>query len=138
MKTTNSLIANWVKLGVANHWIARATDPFFDENSFRECTTVDELAEFLSRGNWCVGTAFFYKDICFINQVNGGGEWLTIKGKVPFESISIPSYNETEEETIARVHEYIGIFEQRTEMELACKYINWMTGEDTRDVGVTF
>lgn len=53
----------------------------------------DILREFFEAGNWCLGQAIIYGDICFIQQVNGGDEWLTIKrfpdGNIDgFESIS--------------------------------------------------
>jgi hypothetical protein len=42
----------------------------------------------LSHGNWCVGSAFFLCDLCFIEQQAGAGEWLVIKQNIPFESVS--------------------------------------------------
>lgn len=53
----------------------------------------DILREFFESGNWCLGQAIIYKELCFIQQVNGGDEWLTIKrfpnGNIEdFESIS--------------------------------------------------
>jgi hypothetical protein len=82
------LIPTWIRIGRKNHWISRACDPPFDKDSFYECKTLDELAEKLAKGNWCLGQAFYYKNLCFINQVNGGDEWLTIRDDLPFESIS--------------------------------------------------
>jgi hypothetical protein len=32
-----------------------------------------------SRPDWCRGVAFYRGDLCFINQVEGGSEWLVIK-----------------------------------------------------------
>lgn len=79
----------WIMLGRANPWIAGAYDPPFTRNSFYQCKTVEELKEKFKFANWCLGQAFYYKDICFINQVNGGGEWLTIRYNIPFESITM-------------------------------------------------
>jgi len=81
-------IPAWLKIGNTKSWIARACDPFFDEDSFAECKTVDYLIEKFKHGNWSIGTAFYYQDLCFINQVNGGDEWLTIRRDLSFESVS--------------------------------------------------
>jgi hypothetical protein len=35
-----------------------------------------------------LGQAFFLGDLCFIQQVGGGDEWLVIKENVAFESVS--------------------------------------------------
>ena len=42
----------------------------------------------MAHGNWCLGQAFHVGDLCFIQQVGGGDEWLTIKEGTAFESIS--------------------------------------------------
>ena len=63
-----------------------------NENS---CIVVDELKKiykFFKHGNWCLGQSVIYRELCFIQQVDGGDEWLTIKNfgdeAVAFESIS--------------------------------------------------
>lgn len=81
-------IPAWLKLGRANPWIKCADDPRFAERSFYECDTLGELREWLDHGNWSLGQAFSYHDLCFINQVDGGDEWLTIRHGIAFESIS--------------------------------------------------
>lgn len=86
--TDNPLIRTWVEIGRENYWIARAYDPEFDENSFYECQSVSQLIEKLEHGNWSVGSAFYYKDLAFINQVDGGDEWKVIRGDKAFESWS--------------------------------------------------
>lgn len=78
----------WLELGRKNSWIGRATDPEFTLDSFYECKTVEHLMEMFERGNWCLGEAFYFRDLCFINQVDGGDEWYTIRQNVPFESVS--------------------------------------------------
>jgi hypothetical protein len=82
------LIAAWLEIGHANPWICTADDPAFTEASFHECSSVEELRGKLEHGNWCLGQAFTYRDIAFINQVDGGDEWLTIRHGIAFESIS--------------------------------------------------
>ncbi|OVE79479.1 hypothetical protein BVY01_02410 [bacterium I07] len=81
-------IQTWIRIGLQNPWIAGAYDPEFKEKSFYECHTVEELKEKFLHGNWCLGQAFFYQNICFINQVNGGDEWLVIRDDIPFESFT--------------------------------------------------
>jgi hypothetical protein len=86
--TKGDLVHVWLLIGCKNHWIRHAYDPPFTERSFRECATEDELIAQLRHGNWCLGQAFYLRNLCFIQQVEGGDEWLVIRGDVPFESIS--------------------------------------------------
>lgn len=79
----------WYKLGMANTWICKAHDPEFRRDAFVECKSIDYLINRMEHGNWCLGTAFFYRDICFINQDDGGSEWLVIRKGIVFESWSI-------------------------------------------------
>ncbi|GAA2812955.1 hypothetical protein [Saccharopolyspora taberi] len=78
----------WLRIGRDNQWIKYADDPPFTAESFHRCETKRELKEKLAHGNWCLGAAFYYKDLCFINQDDGGDEWLTIRYGIPFESIT--------------------------------------------------
>jgi hypothetical protein len=43
---------------------------------------------------WSLGTALYYQDLCLINQVDGGDEWLTIRHGVAFESITFGPFIE--------------------------------------------
>ncbi|MEV6831201.1 DUF3846 domain-containing protein [Amycolatopsis sp. NPDC051102] len=79
----------WYQLGLENPWISSADDPPFTRNSFVGCYSVDELEERIGHGNWAIGTAFYYRDLCFINQVEGGDEWLTIRHGIAFESMTL-------------------------------------------------
>jgi len=85
---TINLIKEWIKIGNHNIWISEAEDPSFSINPCDECKSWEEIIEKLNQGNWCNGQAFYYKNFCFINQVNGGDEWLVIRGNIAFESIS--------------------------------------------------
>ena len=90
------------KLGMKNGWCsgryAREDGDYIVEedrlnrNSFSVIDDVDTLKAFFRCGNWCLGSAVIYKKLCFIQQVDGGDEWLTIKdfegGAIAFESIS--------------------------------------------------
>jgi hypothetical protein len=82
------LILKWIECGKANPWIREASDPPFNTQSFHECQTDEELLDKFAHGNWCLGQAFHVGNLCFIQQVDGGDEWLTIKDGTPFESIS--------------------------------------------------
>jgi hypothetical protein len=82
------LVATWLAIGQANRWIRRAWDPPFTRASFVARVDAAELGTRLAHGNWCLGQAFFLGDLCFIQQVGGGDEWLVIKQSVAFESAS--------------------------------------------------
>jgi hypothetical protein len=51
------------------------------------------LRAFFEHGNWATRQGVQYRDLIFVNQVNGGDEWWTLKldgrNLVPFESITI-------------------------------------------------
>jgi hypothetical protein len=81
----------WEKIGLANLWIKEAYDPPFNKDMIVECKTLDYLIQMFEHGNWSLGTGFYYKDLCFINQDDGGDEYLTIRRGVSFESISCRS-----------------------------------------------
>jgi len=53
---------------------------------------VDMLERFFAHGNWAIRAAVQHHDLIFVNQVNGGDEWWTIKidgdSLVAFESIT--------------------------------------------------
>ena len=78
----------WLELGRANPWVSRAVDPPFADTSFSQCETLDELLNRFEHGNWALGSAFYLGDLCFIQQNDGGDEWLTIKQEIAFESVS--------------------------------------------------
>ena len=59
-----------------------------------KCNTLEELAKAFLHGNWSIRACFTYKNLAFVNQINAGDEWLTIKkfddGKMlSFESITM-------------------------------------------------
>ena len=82
------IIDTWLDIGQRNSWISQAWDPPFIRSSFSRCESVEELKEKLERGNWCLGQAFYYENICLINQINGGDEWRVIRDGIAFESIT--------------------------------------------------
>jgi hypothetical protein len=92
----NELIPIWHMIGIMNPWISEAVDPEFDYDSFSECASFEELYDKVSRGNWCLGRAFYHKNICLINQINGGDEWMVIKDDVDFESFTVGAMTKEE------------------------------------------
>lgn len=98
-----SQLRTFLRIGRQNPWIREANDPPFTELSFHVCEDEDELVERLLHGNWCLGQAFVLGDLCFINQVDGGDEWLTIKGNTAFESITMQTHSETRGAAEARL-----------------------------------
>jgi hypothetical protein len=81
-------LETWLALGLANPWIRRACDPPFTRRSFTQCSDAADLKARLEHGNWCLGSAFYVGDLCFIEQAAGAGEWLVINQNVAFESAS--------------------------------------------------
>lgn len=116
-------LAWWVAIGQQNTWIAEAIDPPFTVLSFHFCRDIRELAERLLHGNWCLGQAFVLGEICFINQVNGGDEWLTIKGKTSFESITMQTFNESHEEAETRLFRTVERIQRATEKQ--CRKLDY-------------
>ena len=81
------LLDRWLEIGRRNSWIRLVHDPPFSEKSFHCCRDKDELKDKLQQ-TWCLGQAFYLGNLCFINQDEGGGEWLVIRGELPFETVS--------------------------------------------------
>ncbi|MCG8416620.1 MAG: ATP-binding protein [Proteobacteria bacterium] len=79
--------ATWLAIATRNPWLQRCWDPTVSE-SMHECHSAEELWLRFQRGNWALGTAFVLGDVCFINQVNGGDEWLVIRRGLAFESMT--------------------------------------------------
>lgn len=90
----DELRETWYKIGQDNPWIKTATDPPFTRDSFVGCYSVEELAESMSGTMWAIGTAFYYRDLCFIQQVEGGDEWLAIRHGIAFESMTVTPFVE--------------------------------------------
>ncbi|HTD98362.1 MAG TPA: hypothetical protein VK668_03715 [Mucilaginibacter sp.] len=82
------LLEVWYDIGCKNSWISGAVDPPFQRQSLCKCDTLETLKSYLKSGNWCLGQGFYFQNLCFINQMNGGDEWLTIKDDYAFESIT--------------------------------------------------
>ena len=69
-----------------NGWLKRGgyawqDDPWLEEYpyEFSRVPTLQDLADFFSSGNWAVRQGVLFGDLAFIQQVNGGDEWWTLK-----------------------------------------------------------
>lgn len=82
-----------------NGWLMREgfawqDDPFLEDYPYDFAVTddVERLRGALSQGNWAIRQGFAYKDLCFVQQVDGGDEWWSLKrdggGWTAFDSIS--------------------------------------------------
>ena len=84
------------ELGSKNMWLRDNIDYPLSDEDYQYCLSIvsnlEELKKEFEHGNWAIRQAFAYKDLVFIQQVNGGDEYLTatiINDKlVSFESIS--------------------------------------------------
>ena len=62
--------------------------------TYYECLSIEELKRAFLYGNWAIRQGFVYETLAFINQINAGDEWWTVK-KFPdgrilhFESITM-------------------------------------------------
>lgn len=117
----------WLEIGRNNLWIRQAYDPPFTEESFSgaNCASPEDLVEKILHGNWCLGQVWYLtrEQICCINQIDGGDEWLTIKGKTPFESITFHPYYKTKEQARENSLELINRIIRATEEE--CKRLEY-------------
>lgn len=102
-KAEKQFAAEAYEMGMKNGWCsgryAIADGDFITEEdrlnkgSFSVINDIEVLRDFFKNGNWCLGCAVIYKSLCFIEQVNGGSEFLVIKnskkeGCFAFESWS--------------------------------------------------
>ncbi len=78
----------WHEIGMGNPSICAEVDPPFDFTSFYPCLDEEDLKQCFERRCWVVGQAFYLGNLCFIQQRNGGDEWLTIKDGFVTDSIS--------------------------------------------------
>ncbi len=66
--------------------------PIDYDYGFKEFETPEALKEFFEDGNWGIRTGAIFGDLAFVQQVNGGDEWLSLKKEEgayhAFESIS--------------------------------------------------
>jgi len=118
------LLSAWVDIGRRNPWISNAFDPPFSELMIEFCADTRALVERILEGNWCVGQGFALGDLCFLNQVDGGGEWLTIKGDLAFESITMPCHSAGEGVQEGEAFKMIHALQVATLEQ--CRRLEWM------------
>lgn len=109
-----------------NGWLKRGgydwqDDPWLEEYpySFVEAKDVAALREFFRHGNWAIRTGIVYDDLAFIQQVNGGDEWWTLK-KTPDGWEAFESWT------------FGGILDRGTEFERAVVSMQMATPEECR------
>jgi hypothetical protein len=93
-----NLINTWLEIAQNNVWISQRgsyhpeDDCAFEDplcpKDFYECYTIQGLYNQLVKGNALLGQPFYYKNLCFINQINAGDEWLVIRDDLEFESLT--------------------------------------------------
>jgi hypothetical protein len=95
---TGPYLAHWLREGQANPWIDQAVDPPFAVRRFTEFDTDGEAIQMILHGNWALGEAVVFPgDLCAINQVDGGDEWLMIRRDEPaFESVTFGAFANAE------------------------------------------
>lgn len=56
-------------------------DPYLEDYPYdiRETSSMEELRSFFRRGNWAIRQGVVYRDLAFVQQVDGGDEWWTLK-----------------------------------------------------------
>lgn len=78
-KPNNTWIPVWYKIVVGNPLIREGCkdDPFTTED-FYECSGYDELYRQV-RQRQAVGAAIYFKDVCFVNQIDDSCDWMVMK-----------------------------------------------------------
>ncbi|KYG33484.1 hypothetical protein [Priestia endophytica] len=64
----------WLKVGGVDF----EDDPCMELDygyNLKNCATIEELEKKIGQGNWAIRQGFAYKQLLFVNQVNGGDEW---------------------------------------------------------------
>jgi len=88
----------WLSIAQQNPWIRQrgsgdandicAFEPPLTQQDFYECLSIEELYDLLTQGNWILGQPFYFRNLCFVNQINAGDEWLVIRDGIGFESLT--------------------------------------------------
>lgn len=97
-----------------NDWLKRGgydwqDDPYLEEYpyEFDRCFSIDDLSDFFRAGNWAIRQGVVYGDLAFIQQVNGGDEWWTLKKDgddwIPFESMRLQSIAKDRSELVRHI-----------------------------------
>ena len=91
-------VEKWLSMAQQNIWIRQrgsgdaddicAFEQVLTHQDFYQCGSVTELYNLLTQGNWILGQPFYFRNLCFINQINAGDEWLVIRDGIAFESLT--------------------------------------------------
>lgn len=118
-----------------NGWLMRGgyawqDDPYLEDYpyEFAQVRDIDTLRHFFAHGNWAIRQGVVYDDLAFVQQVDGGDEWWTLKktedGYLDFESISFRFFTKDE-------HEFSRFI---TSMQMAtpeqCRHLEYTLKED--------
>ena len=79
--------------GIGDKISLRGIPPQDCQFSVRRIERKEELLERFGHGNWSINVGFVWQDLAFIQQTDGGDEWLTLREQEDgswqsFESIS--------------------------------------------------
>jgi hypothetical protein len=91
-------VEKWISIAQQNPWIRMrgsgdandicAFEPALTQQDFYECLSIEELYDLLTQGNWILGQPFYFQNLCLVNQINAGDEWLVIRDGLAFESLT--------------------------------------------------
>ncbi len=104
--------------------------PTYDYSyTYYECLTVEELKKACLYGNWAIRQCFTYRNLAFINQINAGDEWWTLKkfedGRLlAFESCSMAAIIEQHEDYF---EDYISQLLKATHHQ--CRHLEYLDDE---------
>lgn len=101
MITLNEMIEKceenlWLKSGSLEDAIAELDYQF----NLIQCVSIEQFIQYMKQGNWSIRQGFALQNLLFVNQINAGDEWWTIRKKkdgslIAFESISFQSMIES-------------------------------------------
>lgn len=122
-----------------NGWLHRGgydwqDDPYLEDYpyAFSRIEDMGVLHRVLSGGNWAIRQGFLYEDLAFIQQVNGGDEWWTLKKSgndwIAFESCSF-------EHTSENYLEFATVIESMHESSVEdCETLSYMKSSDVLSI----
>lgn len=119
-----------------NGWLKRGgyawqDDPYLEEYpySFVAAKDIQELSDYFACGNWALRQGIVYRDLAFVQQVDGGDEWWTLKqtdgGWMDFESISCGRIARRDPEEFANL-----VAAMRTATPGQCRLLEYLPGDE--------
>ncbi len=83
-------IERLIKKCQENPWLKRGS--IYNDYNFTEVKPIKELKDVFRQGNWVICQGFIYRNLAFINQVDAGDEWWTLK---KFEDDELVAFEST-------------------------------------------